>query len=945
MKRLKRTISLALCFAMLLGYIPFPASAEDSSLNGLCEHHAEHMDCSYAPAAACTHQHDNSCYTTVEHCAHVHDGCGTEEIPCAHVCGTEEGCGTDRSLTCQHVHGDCGYAEAVACDFVCADCGGAEEPVEEEPEEPTEKEPEGSTAEEDPADADDALDTVVPDPEPIQTATQQGKTIQREAAYAATAASTHDKGNHCLCSDTTCSCGSGNISWSKWSSTTSLPSSGKYYLTANVKLSSTWAPSGNVQLCLNGNTVTYSKTSGSLLRIKNGITVTISDCRGSGVLTGGFGTPSADNASFTLGGTVYIEKGTLNLYDGTISKGHANAGCCVYIAKGNTFNMTGGKLYAGNSNMEFPNTYDYSGGGVYVSGGTFNMTGGSITNCRAKTGGGMELDGGIANLSGNGSISECIGLLGGGGIYIYSGTLNLSGNFSVKNNYIGTDGPLDGGGISNWNGRINISGAPVVRGNTDGAYTAKYTNIELSSATQRLYIVGKLEPEAQIWITPRNYEKDFTSGWSTYMSGETDYSAYFTPDDSTYEIVANAEGTELTFFKKCAHSYKSVVTPPTCTTGGYTTYTCTGCGDSYIDSETASTGHSYEAVVTPPTCTTGGYTTYTCTGCGDSYIDSETTSTGHSYEAVVTPPTCTTGGYTTHTCSGCGDSYIDNETPATGNGLDVPAKPHKIVNNMTGPKVYWKAVSGAVKYNVWRSENGANGTYSKVGSTTALNYLDNSGAVSGKTYFYKISAVNGAGVDGERSPAMGIQFLDTPDVTTRINSAYGIKLGWNKVTGATGYAVYRMPYGGSTWERITTLSGGDTLTYTDSGVKSNNGTVYKYTIRALGGSNLKTMSGCYSGRTMVRLTSQTVKTATKAGANSIKCSWTTSGVVTGYEVRFMIGGTVYKTFTVGNPNTGSKTFSGLKAGQTYDVQVRTYKKVEGVGAFYSAWSVKKNVTI
>ena len=302
-------------------------------------------------------------------------------------------------------------------------------------------------------------------------------------------------------------------------------------------------------------------------------------------------------------------------------------------------------------------------------------------------------------------------------------------------------------------------------------------------------------------------------------------------------------------------------------------------------------------------------------------------------------------GTITYSCDNLGLATTSYDPLEAAKPLSAPAKPHKIVNNMTGPKVYWKAVSGAVKYNVWRSENGANGTYSKVGSTTALNYLDNSGAVSGKTYFYKISAVNGAGVDGERSPAMGIQFLDTPDVTTRINSAYGIKLGWNKVTGATGYAVYRMPYGGSTWERITTLSGGDTLTYTDSGVKSNNGTVYKYTIRALGGSNLKTMSGCYSGRTMVRLTSQTVKTATKAGANSIKCSWTTSGVVTGYEVRFMIGGTVYKTFTVGNPNTGSKTFSGLKAGQTYDVQVRTYKKVEGVGAFYSAWSVKKNVTI
>ena len=41
------------------------------------------------------------------------------------------------------------------------------------------------------------------------------------------------------------------------------------------------------------------------------------------------------------------------------------------------------------------------------------------------------------------------------------------------------------------------------------------------------------------------------------------------------------------------HHYESVVTEPTCTEGGYTTHTCTGCGDTYIDSQTAALGHDY----------------------------------------------------------------------------------------------------------------------------------------------------------------------------------------------------------------------------------------------------------------------------------------------------------------------------------------------------------------
>jgi hypothetical protein len=35
--------------------------------------------------------------------------------------------------------------------------------------------------------------------------------------------------------------------------------------------------------------------------------------------------------------------------------------------------------------------------------------------------------------------------------------------------------------------------------------------------------------------------------------------------------------------QECEHSYSSVVTSPTCTEQGYTTYTCTECGHSYED--------------------------------------------------------------------------------------------------------------------------------------------------------------------------------------------------------------------------------------------------------------------------------------------------------------------------------------------------------------------------
>ena len=52
----------------------------------------------------------------------------------------------------------------------------------------------------------------------------------------------------------------------------------------------------------------------------------------------------------------------------------------------------------------------------------------------------------------------------------------------------------------------------------------------------------------------------------------------------------------------CNHSYSSKVTSPTCTAQGYTTYTCTYCGNSYKDNYTDALGHNY--------------VNYVCTRCG-----------------------------------------------------------------------------------------------------------------------------------------------------------------------------------------------------------------------------------------------------------------------------------------------------------------------------------------
>ena len=71
------------------------------------------------------------------------------------------------------------------------------------------------------------------------------------------------------------------------------------------------------------------------------------------------------------------------------------------------------------------------------------------------------------------------------------------------------------------------------------------------------------------------------------------------------------------------HSYKDVVTAPTCTEKGYTTHTCS-CGDSYVDTYVDALGHVWDSgkVTKQPTATETGVRTYTCTRCHETKTES-----------------------------------------------------------------------------------------------------------------------------------------------------------------------------------------------------------------------------------------------------------------------------------------------------------------------------------
>jgi len=183
-----------------------------------------------------------------------------------------------------------------------------------------------------------------------------------------------------------------------------------------------------------------------------------------------------------------------------------------------------------------------------------------------------------------------------------------------------------------------------------GHTTKEYTVTFIDSQTQEVYLQQKL-PYGTVIALPSAPAKDgaIFEGWSGYSNGMT----------VTGDITFTAKWHE--------HAYTATVTEPTCTTEGYTTHTCSTCGDGYIDRVTPATGHEMGEwyTVTTPTCTTVGTDCRDCANCD--YSETRTVDAlGHSKTTIRVDPTCTEDGFIAIHCEICYKELSREVLPATG---------------------------------------------------------------------------------------------------------------------------------------------------------------------------------------------------------------------------------------------------------------------------------------
>ena len=302
---------------------------------------------------------------------------------------------------------------------------------------------------------------------------------------------------HCVCgkdSGTTVNGHTHNNS-TAWTAADSLPgTAGSYYLTQSV--SSDWTvPTGEVNLCLNGQTINGKITVGS------GATLTLTDCSDSG----------------RVQGEVLVNGGKLELYSGTITGGVQVGIKGSTYQTGSSFTMYGGAItgnedyggvfLVGTTNHIDPPSFtmhggtisdntagasDGGGGGVYVGEKcSFTMDGGTITGntATAGNGGGIYIHFNAGNVSiSNATITGNKASATGDTRYGHGGGIYSQRGVTVKNVTItGNNSTFEGGGIYG-KGAITLTDATVTDNNQ---YDVYYDGTE--STNPKLTVSGSVK--------------------------------------------------------------------------------------------------------------------------------------------------------------------------------------------------------------------------------------------------------------------------------------------------------------------------------------------------------------------------------------------------------------------------------------------------------------------
>ncbi|MDR3644315.1 MAG: hypothetical protein P4M02_04485 [Clostridia bacterium] len=259
---------------------------------------------------------------------------------------------------------------------------------------------------------------------------------------------------------------------------------------------------------------------------------------------------------------------------------------------------------------------------------------------------------------------------------------------------------------------------------------------------------------------------------------------------------------------------------------------------------------------------------------------------------------------------------------------NTPTNIKAVSNGFDSVKLTWAADDEADGYQVYRSTS-SSGAYTYLGTTTSAGYTD-TGLTTNSTYYYEILTVVSLGTPYMYShlsvPVSAKPVATVPGSVKAASAGYSsIKVTWGKVSGASGYQVFRSGSSNGTYSLISTTS---STSLTNTGLKTN--TTYYYKVKAyrvVGSSKIYSGYSSAAGAKPIPGTPGSFKVA-RASSSSIKVSWSAVAGASGYQV--LRSASANGTYTsVKATSSTSFANTGLVKGRAYFYKVRAYRTVSG----------------
>ncbi|WP_343339120.1 immunoglobulin-like domain-containing protein [Terrisporobacter petrolearius] len=269
---------------------------------------------------------------------------------------------------------------------------------------------------------------------------------------------------------------------------------------------------------------------------------------------------------------------------------------------------------------------------------------------------------------------------------------------------------------------------------------------------------------------------------------------------------------------------------------------------------------------------------------------------------------------------------------------NIKAKSNSYNSNI----ITWSKVNNVDGYEIYRAIS-KTGTYSLNKTVTSGSY-SNTGLTTGKTYYYKVRAykvVDGKKQYGDFSQVVSSSPKLSSTNAKSVSAAYNSnKVTWSKVSGASGYEVYRATSKTGTYSLNKTVKSGSTLSYSNTGLTT--GKIYYYKVRSYKLVDGKKVYSNYSDIVSASPKLFTPSVTLSKGSKKATVKWKKISGASGYEIyrSNSKSGTYSKVKSISRGSTTSYTNSGLTSKKVYYYKIRAYRTVNGKKVYSSYSSIK-----